>query len=136
MGLKMANKNDIRVATVTATGARYKVQQIDFRTDVVRCWGEVTAYGGGRPTGHGESLTFPRSAVTVETVTVEQWRAMLPALFEQNLVRLEAAGKTVHRTRKGADVVSRPSEVSRRLAADVVSEMDRLKQVLASAKKG
>lgn len=36
--------NLYRIATVKATGKKYVIQQIDFRTDRVHTWGELMSY--------------------------------------------------------------------------------------------
>lgn len=85
----------IRIATVTATGDRYLVQAIDFRADVVRCWGEVTSYKSARAhtreealdkpasTKHAASKAWKREAVTVSEPVVVTAR-MAQELLEQS----------------------------------------------------
>lgn len=82
----MASKTIIRIATVKATGERYVVQQIDFRSNKVHCWGELISFSGERGGSafrktHAGSKAFLADAVTV--TEVEQSEALVKELFAQ-----------------------------------------------------
>ena len=70
-------KNPIRIAT-TKTGSRFIVQNVDFRANVARCWGEVLSFRG-LSTTHGPSQTIPLSDVVLsnDEKTVDLLRSLL-----------------------------------------------------------
>lgn len=79
----------VRIATETATGKRYIVQSLDFRSNLAYCWGEVTKTSGLSST-HGPSKRLPLASVTISEVAKDS--ALLAALFEQSLNGLRAEG--------------------------------------------
>lgn len=95
--------NTIRIATVTATGARYVVQQISIpkRGEVgrVHCWGEVTSFSARTGTKHAGSKAFLASAVTV--VEVPFSAKLMEELFDQYITSLRAKGNVVTASRNG-----------------------------------
>ena len=77
----MANKNTNRIAIELATGDMYVVQQIDFRTNTVHCWGQVVAYKG-LSMKHSAPVQFPCGAMRVlNDVTRDQ--TLVRTLFAQ-----------------------------------------------------
>lgn len=93
----------IRVATVTATGRRYVVQQISFgKTDAdhrVHVWGEVLAFTANHATKlatnrkYDTAKKFVLSAVKV--VDVEPTVVLFNALLEQTKEVRKAAGHLI-----------------------------------------
>ncbi|MGD9749435.1 MAG: hypothetical protein AB7W59_00405 [Acidimicrobiia bacterium] len=91
----MATNKTTRIATVKATGARYIVQSLDFKSDLAFCWGEVVWVQGTR-TKHEESKRFPLAEV--EIATVERTPALCVELFEQAVAGRQAAGHVLARS--------------------------------------
>ena len=79
----------IRLATVLATGARFIVNCIDFKTDRVLCHGSVVVAQGSR-TQHERGVWFPLASVQI--ATVEKTPAFCADLFNQHVAQLRAAG--------------------------------------------
>lgn len=77
--------NLYRIATVKATGKKYVVQQLDFRTNQAHCWGELMSFDTKKNYRTFEgALKFPLEAVTIaKDVTLTQ--AVLDELFNQSL---------------------------------------------------
>lgn len=83
----------MRIATVRATGSRYVVQQVDFKTNTVYCWGEVTAVKRGTAATHDASKKFPLAEVTLSEV--KRTNAFLIELFEQAVEERKSRGLRV-----------------------------------------
>jgi hypothetical protein len=86
----------VRIAT-TKTGQQYVVNQVDFRTDRVHCWGEVQAWAGSERRGlvtltHEEAKAFPLTEVTL--TEVPRTIALADKLLKQTLAARLAAGRT------------------------------------------
>lgn len=71
----------IRIATVKASGDRYVVQQVDFRTEKVHVWGEVTSCKN-LSMKHAGSLHFFVHDVTI--TEVDRTQELVFQLFDQN----------------------------------------------------
>lgn len=80
-----------RICT-TKGGDRYLVQQIDFRTRKVFCWGEVVSYKGNQRT-HASSKVFNLDEVTVEEITVTP--VITEELFQQSVRKIKENGDLV-----------------------------------------
>jgi hypothetical protein len=77
--------NLYRIATVKATGKKYVVQQLDFRTNQAHCWGELMSFDTKKNFRTFEgALKFPLDAVTI-TKDVTLTQALLDELFAQSL---------------------------------------------------
>lgn len=77
--------NLYRIATVKATGKKYVVQQLDFRTNQAHCWGELMSFDTKKNFRTFEgALKFPIEAVTI-TKDVVLTQAILDELFAQSL---------------------------------------------------
>jgi hypothetical protein len=92
----------IRIATERATGARYVVQQVDFRAEQVHCWGGVVA-ARGASTRHNGSLSFPLAAVALGEV--DKTEALALELFREHAERLVAAGDVSKRRNRNGRLV-------------------------------
>ena len=80
----------VRIATVTATGHKYIIQQIEFsKTPKVHCWGEVCGLKNLSATHEG-SKTFLKSEVTISEV--ERTQYLMNTLFQQNIQIRRDAG--------------------------------------------
>lgn len=77
---------------VTASGSKYIVQRVDFRTDTVHVWGEVHG-ANGLSTKHGASLSFPLSSVSL--TEVEFTPSFVHSLFDQAVAAKRAAGAVI-----------------------------------------
>jgi len=75
----------VRIATVTATGEKYVVQQLDFRTNKVYTWGELMRFDtSGRQANLFEGTkSFPLSDITLSK---DVWLdlKLFDELFEQS----------------------------------------------------
>lgn len=78
-----------RIATVTKTGERFIVQQINLAAGIVHCWGEVTR-AEGLKSHHAASVRYMRSHVTIQEV--EKTAELLQDLFMQRIRRLQREG--------------------------------------------
>lgn len=98
----MNSTKTIRIATVTATGNRYIVQQLSLgktpEGDRVHCWGEVVSIKG-LSTKHSASKTFPRGEV--EIAELPSSFSLLEDLWHQNIRELRARGAHVTVSRTG-----------------------------------
>jgi len=93
-----------RIATVKATGKRYIVLQLDFRTDKAHVWGEVIEVvqkGRTLQTRHEGQKTFHLDEVIISEV--DRTPPMLRELFNQRIEGLRAEGHIIddHTTRRG-----------------------------------
>lgn len=93
----------IRLATVKATGKRFIVQQINFKTDRVHCWGSVSWVGDRASTRHQASKVFDLDDVSLASVT--QTSSLVVELFKEYFEELEAANFVVAVTGKKNQVV-------------------------------
>lgn len=73
--------NLYRIATVKATGKKYLVNYIDFRTNKVVCWGEVTK-AKGLKTWHEPNKVFLLDAVEISPEQPKD-QAFVDSLFYQ-----------------------------------------------------
>ena len=85
-----------RIAKVRATGARFVVQQIDFRAERVHVWGELISFRETRP-GSGKfscrfesAQSFALSDVEIADVVLNE--KTVRALLEQTKAARRAAG--------------------------------------------
>lgn len=85
-----------RIATVTATGARYVVIALDFTTDKAMCFGELVSFRGQKRRYNGRQ-TFPLADVSIEYVS------SVPAdeLLDQAIAARRAAGAVVRVSCRG-----------------------------------
>lgn len=95
----------VRIAKVKATGQRYIVQQLDFRSDQAHCWGEVLVADSRKGLRHEGSKSFGLNQVEISKDTLLT-QALMDELFEQSVQAHKAdieAGKlklTVSKHRK------------------------------------
>lgn len=82
-----------RIATVKATGKKYLVNYIDFRTNKVVCWGEVTKRVGLK-TWHGPNMVFLLEAVEIGPERAKD-DAFVAELFDQMVQGLREEGHVV-----------------------------------------
>jgi hypothetical protein len=109
-----------RIATVKATGKRYRVMHIDFSSNrpKVACWGEVASFRGLRARCRG-TKTFLKEAVEIkeEEITPE----LLKELWEQGIqgrreedghvMVLSRTGRTVTDYGKAEELLARDASV-------------------------
>lgn len=77
--------NLYRIATVKATGKKYVIQQIDFRTDRVHTWGELMSFDTKKHSRTFEGVkVFSLNEVSIQK-DVPVTPALLDELFEQSL---------------------------------------------------
>ncbi len=77
--------NLYRIATVKATGKKYVVQQLDFRTNRAHCWGELMSFDTKKHYRTFEGAkAFDLGEVTI-TKDVVLTQAVLDELFTQSL---------------------------------------------------
>lgn len=77
--------NLYRIATVKATGKKYVVQQLDFRTNRAHCWGELMSFDTKKNYRTFEGAkAFDLNEVTI-TKDVALTQALLDELFNQSL---------------------------------------------------
>lgn len=77
--------NLYRIATVKATGKKYVVQQLDFRTNRAHCWGELMSFDTKKNYRTFEGAqAFDLGEVTI-TKDVVLTQAVLDELFTQSL---------------------------------------------------
>ncbi len=90
-----------RIATVKATGKKYLVSFIDFRSNKVTCWGEVTKRKGLQ-TWHGPNKVYLLEAVEIGPERAKD-EAFVSELVEQMLTGLKEEGHDVEvrRTHRG-----------------------------------
>jgi hypothetical protein len=95
--------NLVRIATIKATGKRYVVQQLDFKTNRAHCWGELMSYDTKKSSRtHEGAKAFDLNEVTIAR-DVPLTNKLLDELFAQSLeVHKEAieAGKMSVRSAK------------------------------------
>ena len=95
--------NLYRIATVRATGKRYVVQQLDFRTNRAHCWGELMAFDTKKNYRHFEgALSFDLGEVTIAK-DVQLTQKLLDELFDQSVEAHKAdveSGKMAVRSAK------------------------------------
>lgn len=84
-----AKNNEIRIATVKATGCRYIIQRVDFDVDRVHTWGEVTRFSR-TSSRHGASKSFALADVTVADAVKTE--ALVYALGTQALDNMMRRG--------------------------------------------
>lgn len=77
--------NLYRIAKVNATGKKYVIQQVDFRTDRVHTWGELMSYDTKKCSRTFEGAkSFGLNEVTIiKDVALTQ--SLLDELFEQSV---------------------------------------------------
>jgi hypothetical protein len=91
----------IRIATVTETGKRYVIKQLQFgsgTTGTAYCWGECVSHKGLNAKFES-GQTFRLDQVTVKEV--ERTTGLLSELVAQRIGGLRAAGHTVTMSRTG-----------------------------------
>ena len=105
-----ASNDEVKIATVIATGERFVVQgqTIGATTELsrVHCWGNVTSLKG-LSAKHEKSRTFQRSSVKIEDV--KRTVGLLSELLKQHVDGLRKQGYVIHETRGGNyRIVSHP----------------------------
>lgn len=98
----------VRIARVTATGARYIVNRLEIaggKISRVHVWGEVCSVDARLNAKHETQKTFLGEAVTIEN-DVPRTYALLAGLFEQCCKAHADKGDSVHRTRAGNAVIT------------------------------
>jgi hypothetical protein len=97
-----ASEDEIRVATVTATGERYLVQTLNIgatpEQSRCHCWGHVTSYRG-LSSKHDKSKAFRLDAVKIDNVRKSP--ALLDSLLRQYIESLRKQGYVIRTTRGG-----------------------------------
>ncbi len=90
-----------RVATVKATGKRYLVSFIDFKTNKVTCHGEVTRFRGMQ-TWHEGTKSFMLDSVDIAP-EAPKTATLLQELWAQTIESKRADGYEIEvkRTRRG-----------------------------------
>jgi hypothetical protein len=97
-----ASDDEIRVATVIATGERFLVQTLSIgatpEQSRCHCWGQLTSFKG-LSSKHEKSRSFRLDAVKIENVRKSP--ALLDELLRQHIDSLRQQGYVIHVTRGG-----------------------------------